>query len=114
VQVKQTAGADSRLHTLNFELQIPPTSLVDDPSGHHHMSLELVAAAATPKVKLVDKFSNTLAGTLKPQTAESILQKRVSYGDKLHVPAGDFTLRFIVRDNLNGRTGSVVVPFTVQ
>ncbi len=114
VQVKRTASADTQLQPLSFELQIPPTSLMDDPSGHHYMSLELVAAAATPTGELVDKFSKTVEGTLKSQTAESILQHGVSYSDTLHVPRGDLTLRFIVRDNLNGRIGSIVVPYVVR
>src|SRR5271157_5513188 len=114
VEVKQTSSATAKLATVNFELQVPPTSLMDDPSGKHHMSLEVVAAAATPKGELVDKFSKTVEGTPKPQTAESIMKHGVSYSDSLHVPAGDFTLRFVVRDNLNGRIGSVVVPFRVQ
>jgi len=114
VQVKQTAGAATNLHTLNFQLQIPPTSLMEDPSGNHRMSLELVAAAATPKGQLVDKFSKTVEGTLKPQTADSIFKHGVSYRDTLHVPVGDLTLRFVVRDNVTGRIGSVVVPLTVR
>jgi VWFA-related protein len=114
VEVKQTASAAAKLHTVDFQLQIPPSSLMDDPSGKHHMSLEVVASAATPKGQLVDKFSKTVEGTPKPQTAESILKHGVSYSDSLHVPAGDFTLRFVVRDNLNGRIGSVVVPFAVK
>jgi len=114
VEVKQTSSAAAKLATVNFELQVPPTSLMDDPSGKHHMNLEVVAAAATPKGELVDKFSKTVEGTPKPQTAESIMKHGVSYSDSLHVPAGDFTLRFVVRDNLNGRIGSVVVPFRVQ
>jgi len=114
VQVKQAAGADTNQRTLNFQLQIPPASLMDDASGNHHMSLELVASAVTPQGELVDKFSKTWEGSLKPQTAQTILKQWVSYSATLRAPAGDLTLRFIVRDNVNGRIGSVVVPFKVK
>jgi VWFA-related protein len=114
VQVKQASGADAQQGTLNFQLHIPPASLMDDASGNHHMSLELVASAVTPKGEIVDKFSKTWEGRLKPETAQTILTQGVSYSATLRAPAGDLTLRFIVRDNVNGRIGSVVVPFAVK
>lgn len=78
------------------------------------MSLELVASAVTPKGELVDNVSKTWQGSLKPQTAQTIHKKGVSYSAALRAPPGDLTLRFIVRDNVNGGIGSIVVPFAVK
>lgn len=114
VALKQSVSPDPKLRTLTFQLVIPPTSLMDDPHGGHRMSLEVVAAASRPEGGLVDKFAKTLEGTLRPGTASSVLAKGLSYSDSLHVPPGEVTLRFIVRDNVNGRVGSVVVPYVVR
>src|SRR5271165_6959011 len=114
VSLRQSPDADPKLHKLKYDLSIPSTSLMDDPSGKHRMSFELVATAAHPDGKLADQSSKTMGGTLKAETAARILKNGVSYSNSLSIPPGDFTLRFVVRDNVNGRIGSVIVPYTVQ
>jgi VWFA-related protein len=114
VALKQGPDTGSKLRTLTFQLMIPPASLIDDPAGDHHMSFEVVAAASRPQGDLVDKFAKTLEGTLQPGAATSVLTRGLSYSDSLHLPPGDLTIRFVVRDNVNGRVGSVVFPYVVQ
>jgi len=114
VHLSQAANSDPKLRNLRFQLQIPPSSLMADPSGSNRFSLEVVATASAPKGEPVDKLAQTIEGNAKPDSAASILKAGASYSNVLRVPAGEYTLRFIVRDNLNGRTGSVVVPYTVR
>jgi VWFA-related protein len=114
VSLKQTPNVDPTLRTLNYELQIPASSLMDDPKGNHRMSFELVATVSRTDGGLADRSAKSVEGTLKPETASNILKNGVSYGGTLQVPPGELTLRFIVRDNVNGRLGSIVVPYEIQ
>jgi hypothetical protein len=63
---------------------------------------------------MIDKFAKTLEGDFKPGAPSSVLNTGLSYSDALHLPKGEITLHLDVRDNLNGRVGSVVVPYTVE
>jgi hypothetical protein len=38
----------------------------------------------------------------------------ILYQNALELPAGDYQVRFVVRDNLSGRIGSVSAPLTVN
>jgi len=38
----------------------------------------------------------------------------VIYNNALSLAPGDYQVRFVVRDNLNGKIGSVFVPLTVN
>lgn len=110
------AARDSNkpLQDLQFELQIPPTSLTSPASGNNAINLEIVCLAGTPKSTSVDQISQTVGGPMKPEVVAQIAKEGILYRNVLRVPAGSFTLHFVVRDNLNGRTGSVAVPLVVD
>jgi hypothetical protein len=46
--------------------------------------------------------------------ADAILHKGVLFSNSLSVPMGNLTLHFVVRDNVSGRIGSVVVPYAAR
>jgi VWFA-related protein len=112
----QPAAADDKkpMHDLPFELQIPPTSLTPLSSGNAGMSLEVVCTASTPKGVFADQIAQTVGGPMKPEVIAQITKQGVLYRNVLHVPRGSLMLHFVVRDNLDGRTGSVVVPLLVE
>jgi hypothetical protein len=115
VRLRPAASDDKKpLHDLPFELQIPPTSLTPLSSGNAGMSLEVVCTASTPKGTFADQIAQTVGGALKPEVIAQITQQGVLYRNVLHVPRGSLMLHFVVRDNLDGRTGSVVVPLLVE
>ena len=102
------------LHDLSFDLRIPPASLSSDPTGNSRMSLAIVCTAGAGKGAPVDKIAQNLKGTPKPASMERISKEGISYSNVLHLPSGQYILRFVVRDNLNGKLGSIVVPYSVE
>jgi hypothetical protein len=115
VRLMPPARANSgSLRDLKFELTIPPASLSADPSGGKRMNLAIVCVANASKGAPVDKLSETFEGTLKPETMDRLRKEGISYKNVLHLPAGQFTLRFVLRDNLNGKLGSIVLPYRVD
>ena len=50
-------------------------------------------------------------------SAEAVAKMRVQgmkYSSDLPLPAGDYQVRFVVRDNVSGRVGSISAPLTVN
>lgn len=62
----------------------------------------------------VDTIAQNLVGSAKPAIMERISKEGISYSNVLHLPSGQYILRVVVRDNLNGKLGSVVVPYSVE
>ena len=115
VRLQPGAPAVSKpLQDLPFELHIPPTSLSSPSSANDGIGLEIVCTAGTPRGTPVDQISQTVGGAVKPEVVARITKEGILYRNVLHVPRGSVMLRFVVRDNLNGRTGSVVVPLVVD
>ena len=47
---------------------------------------------------------------LKPEVYEQLNPTAFRYRDYIELPNGEYSVRFVVRDNLSGRTGSVAAP----
>jgi hypothetical protein len=65
------------------------------------------------KTTAVRSHGRTLDAHLKPETLQQIRSSGITYRDALDLPPGQYTVRFVVRDNLSGRMGSVAAPLTV-
>jgi hypothetical protein len=102
------------LQDVKFDLRIPPVALTPDSTANNRMSFAIVCTAGAGKGAPVDKVAQNLEGTPKPETIERIRKEGFSYNNLLRLPSGQYVLHFVVRDNLSGKIGSVVVPYTVD
>ena len=55
-----------------------------------------------------------MEGHFKPETYERFRNKGTDYRGALTVAPGDYTVRFVVRDRLSGRIGTVSAPLKVN
>jgi VWFA-related protein len=100
---------------VNYEMHLAPDfSLIND-ADNNHIALDFIALAKTSEGKPVDqpsgqKFDNHLT----PEKLSAIRQDGVGYRGALDLAPGEFTVRFVVRDNLSGRMGSVAAPLKVE
>jgi hypothetical protein len=53
-------------------------------------------------------------GALTAEALAKIKSDGIFYGNSLDLPPGDYQVKFVVRDNLSGRIGSVTAPLTVN
>jgi fibronectin type 3 domain-containing protein len=51
---------------------------------------------------------------LSAEKMPAIRQNGVSFKGSLDLAPGEYTVRFVVRDNLSGRIGSVAAPLRVE
>ncbi len=104
-----TQQADKK--DVNFELRIPPDaiSLADS-----KVNFDILAVVRASGGKEAARISQHIERSLKPENLATIQAQGINYTNKLAVPAGEYGVWFVLRDNPSGRTGSVSVPLKVQ
>lgn len=101
--------ADGDKIKLNFRFNVAAAGITIDSENNNRMSLAFGAFAKTPK-GIAGDFVKELEGNLSAEMAQQIGVHGVVYDGAIAVPPGKYTVRFIVRDNLSGRVGTVSVP----
>src|SRR3954470_255160 len=94
--------------TFRFRYSIAPA---DTNQGEkNHISLGFAALATDSKGKPLGQFSKVMEGDLSPEMSAAVRAKGVSFDGSIDLPPGtDESVRFLVRDNLSGKMGSVTV-----
>jgi hypothetical protein len=106
----EPAGAKKKVH---FEVDLPPSSNVLDKNNQNHVSVEFVAAVRTGTGEPVDQMSEHVEANMKTENAALFDKQGLNYTNVLVVPPGEYTARFVVRDNITGRMGSLTAPMRV-
>jgi VWFA-related protein len=101
---------DGQKTQLSFRFSVPAAGITIDEEHDNLVSVAFAAFAKTAKGGIAGDFVKDLEGNLPVAIAEQIAAHGVVYEGALAVPPGKYTVRFIVRDNLSGRVGTVSVP----
>ena len=104
--------ADGSKRKVGFVLHVPATNVVDE-ADKNRIDVEFVAQATNNGVP-AGTVSQTIKGLIVPDTLAKLKADGVVYNNVLSLAPGDYQVRFVVRDNLNGKLGSVIVPLTVN
>src|SRR5438067_8121800 len=97
-----------------FELAVDRNGVQVDNNDQNHVSFEVLALARKPTGETAAQTSQTVDGHLKPETVTKIQTSGITYRNQLEVEPGDYTVRFVVRDNRSGRIGTVSAPLEVK
>ncbi|MGA2355900.1 MAG: VWA domain-containing protein, partial [Terriglobales bacterium] len=110
----ETAKDPGKKH-VNYEMHlVPDASLIDD-SDNNHLAIDLVTVAKTPAGKQVENPTDKkIEAHLSAEKMASIRQNGVAFKGSMDLAPGEYTVRFVVRDNLTGRIGSVAAPLRVE
>ncbi len=71
------------------------------------MDLDVIGVARKSDGSVAGQFSQHLDRQLPPEAVATIQSSGIAYKNVLEVPPGIYIARFVVRDNLTGRMGSV-------
>ncbi len=96
-----------------FVLLLGPNSARPDESDHNHLVVDIAAAALTDTGASAAVASQTIDDHLKPAGVEQLRDRGMGFKGLLTVGPGQYTVRFVVRDRLTGRMGSVAAPLVV-
>ena len=100
---------------VSYEMRLAPDAGVINDADNNHVALDFVAMAKTPEGKAVDHpVGQKVDVHLTPERLSAIRQQGLVYRDALDLAPGEYTIRFVVRDDLSGRTGSVAAPLKVE
>ena len=77
------------------------------------VDLAIIAVAKDAKDATVGKLNENSGGQFPPEAVAQIKELGFQLSRSIEVPAGDFTLHVVIRDNQSGRMGSLLVPLKV-
>ncbi len=97
-----------------FTLTMPAGFAQVDESDRNRFAIDFWALARTPKGMPAGDMSQTMEGHFKPETYDRFRSKGTDYRGALAVAPGEYTVRFVVRDRLTGRIGTVSAPLRVN
>jgi hypothetical protein len=84
-----------------------------DESDQNHMVVDIAAVARNLNGDVVAELSQRIDTHLKSDGLEQIRHNGMTYRNGLQLPPGEYKVRFVVRDSLGNRTGSVAAPVKV-
>jgi hypothetical protein len=99
---------------LRFRIDFPPSASLVNLGDNNHMSLEVVALARAANAEPADQFAQHVETNFKPDTLQILQRDGLNYSNELQVAPGEYAVRFVVRDNLTGRIGSLTAPIRVK
>jgi VWFA-related protein len=109
------AGREPGKKRAIYHLTVAVDPALIDPTDHNHVSLDFVTLAKTNVGKAIDQpIVKTIEAHLKDEIMAETREKGIFYRGALDLPPGEYTVRFVVRDDLNGRVGSVATPLRVD
>lgn len=104
------AGEKDGKRLLRFQIAVAPGALTVDENDHNRLKLNVIAYATDAKGNRVGDLTKDINAHLQDRNYSVLKQQGFGYTDILEVPPGDFTVKFIVRDDLTGKMGSVTAP----
>lgn len=108
-QIEDNAGKKA----VHFVLSLPP-DLAPPEDQEQTVNFDVVAVARGADGKEAAKFAQRISRKLQPQQATIVRRDGIKYTNKLDLAPGNYGVWFVVRDNLTGRTGSVVTTLAAK
>ena len=97
----------------DYSLNLPGNSITVAKGERPGFDLD-VAAVAIKNGVAADSTSQRFHGNPSAETLAKIRSNGLVYRNAIELPPGEYTVRFVVRDNLSGKVGTVSAPLTVN
>ena len=107
-------GAAAGKTTVSFEFRLPGGLDLADEADGNHLRLEFSAVALNAKGDQVTEASERIDRHMKPEEVSSLRTSGTAFESHFDIAPGDYTVKFVVRDAITGRIGSVAAPLTVM
>jgi hypothetical protein len=98
-----------------FQAHMAPNALTFDPSAQNSLNFDFVAMAFNAKDgKQAGQVSFNFDKAVPEEKMATFRTNGVVLKNSLELAAGNYVVRFVVRDNVSGKVGSVTAPLTVN
>ena len=98
---------------VRFDLVMPPNFASVDEIDQNHMVVDIAAVARNRNGDVIAELSQRIDTHLKPDGLGQIQHNGMTYRNGLQLPPGEYAVRFVVRDSLGNRMGSVTAPISI-
>ncbi len=115
--VVQWAGseADGGKKKVLFLAHMPANALAFDPAAPDKVDFDFAAIAFNQKDgKEASRSGIAFAKSIPADQLASVKANGVGFRNSLELAPGSYSVRFVVRDNVTGKMGSVTAPLTVE
>jgi VWFA-related protein len=114
VRWAETAPAPgSPKQTRKFQIALPAGAEAIDETDGNRMRLEFLAVARDDAGKVAGQFAQKIDQRLTPEALSQLRAHPAIFEYSIDLPPGDYRVRFVARDDLTGRMGSVSAPVKV-
>jgi len=98
-----------------FDLHFPG-DIIATQGDQNEIEIDVFAVIATNGAKrtIGDPIRHTMKATLSPEALAKVRVQGLKYSSDLPLPSGSYEVRFVVRDNVSGKVGSISAPLTVN
>jgi VWFA-related protein len=98
----------------SFLAHMPAGSLSFDPAGRDQLNFDFAALAYDKNGKEAGQAALTFTRPVPADQLASVRANGLDFRNALQLAPGQYTVRFVVRDNVTGKVGSVTAPLTVN
>ena len=115
--VVQWGGSESAgdKKKVTFMAHMPANALAFDPSGQDKLDFDFAAIAFHEKdSKIAGRSGIAFAKQVPAEQVATIRANGVAFRNAIELAPGNYMVRFVVRDNVTGKIGSVTAPLTVN
>lgn len=109
-----TVASDGDRKKAEFLAHMPAGSLSFDPAGRDQLNFEFAAMAYDKNGKEAGKALQRFTRPVPPDQLATVRANGVGFRNAIELGPGTYTVRFVVRDNVTGKVGSVTAPLTVE
>jgi hypothetical protein len=85
-----------------------------DADNNNKLDLDVVAVAMKASGEAADQVGQTIGGNVDQAAITDLQTNGLTYENMFEVPPGTYTAKFVVRDNVTGRMGSVQAALKVD
>jgi VWFA-related protein len=107
-------GSEPGKNKVQFDLIMPAGFATVDEGDQNHMLVDVAAVARNGKGEAAGEASQRIDRHLDAAGLEQIRQNGMTYRGALQLLPGEYMVRFVVRDSLADRMGSVAAPIKVS
>lgn len=98
-----------------YMAHMPPNALAFDPTGQNKLNFDFAVVAYGEKDgKQAATSAMNFSKSVPEAQVAAVRTNGVDFRNALELGSGKYTVRFVVRDNVTGKVGSVTAPLTVN
>jgi hypothetical protein len=111
----QSAGKEKGHRKVQYEVDLPANAVIIDDTDKNRMVIQFLALVRDKEGKEVGHpESRKLDLFLTPESLSQVRDSGITYRNIIELAPGDYNVRFVIRDVMSGRMGSISAPIVVE